>query len=294
MIIDTFPFNKDFNALEIRLEELKGVVDIFIASESAFTHSGIRKELYLANAKALRAKMGDKLVVLSNTKSYLTSNARTREMLQRQEITKYLRKVNPKPSSLIFHSDCDEIPRAEVFFNLRLRKTPVNAIFELDNYANYLNTLAGKWLRGRAISWSLFRSIQHTRADTFIFTAAESRRHKFPFMRLTDFWSAKRFPFNKLPERITQPTLEVIRNAGWHFNNLFNESEIIEKIQGSSHVEWNTPDARARAISHYRSASDIYTGEKHKVVKIDSSYPESVKENLERWEKFIFTSGLNT
>jgi hypothetical protein len=293
VIIDTFPFNEDFNALEIRLEELKGVVDIFIASESAFTHSGIRKELHLANAKALRAKMGNKLVVLSNNKRYLTNNARTREMLQRQEITKYLRRLNPKRSSLILHSDCDEIPRAEVVFNLHSRNTSVNAIFELDNYANYLNTLAGKWLRGRAISWSLFRSIQHTRADIFIYSAAMNRRHKFPFMRLTDFWSAKRFPFNKLPERITQPTLEVIRNAGWHFNNLFDEREIIEKIQSSSHVEWNTPKALAQAINHYRSASDIYTGEKHKIGKIDSSYPETVRENLERWQNFIYTTRLD-
>lgn len=293
MIIDTFPFNKDFNALEIRLEELRGVVDIFIASESAFTHSGIRKELHLANAKALRAKMGNKLVVLSNNKRYLTNNARTREMLQRQEITKYLRRVNPKRSSLILHSDCDEIPRAEVVFNLHSRNTSVNAIFELDNYANYLNTLAGKWLRGRAISWSLFRSIQHTRADTFIYSAAMNRRHNFPFMRLTDFWSAKRFPFNKLPERITQPTLEVIRNAGWHFNNLFDESDIIEKIQSSSHVEWNTPKALAQAINHYRSASDIYTGEKHKIAKIDSSYPKTVRENLERWQNYIYTTRLD-
>ena len=290
MIIDTFPFNKDFNALEIRLEELKGVVDIFIASESAFTHSGVRKELHLSNAKALRAKMGSKLVLLSNSKCYLTNNARTREMLQRQEITKYLREMNLEPSSLILHSDCDEIVRAEVVFNLYSRNTPVNAIFELDNYANYLHTLAGKWLRGRAISWSLFQSIQHTRADTFIYSAAMNRRHKFPFMRLTDFWSAKRFPFNKLPERITQPVLEVIRNAGWHFNNLFDESEIIEKIQSSSHVEWNTPTARAQAINHYRSASDIYTGEKHKIAKIDSSYPKTVRENLERWQNYIYTT----
>lgn len=43
MIIDTFPFNKDFAALEIRIEELKGVVDIFVASESAYTHSGHAK-----------------------------------------------------------------------------------------------------------------------------------------------------------------------------------------------------------------------------------------------------------
>lgn len=288
MIIDTFPFNKDFNALEIRYEELRDSVDIFIASESSFTHSGLPKELHLTNAKEVRLRMGKQLVVLGSKHNPLTRNPRTREMLQRQEITRYLKSLNLSPKDLIIHSDCDEIPRAEVVNELAGRQDSVDAILELDNYANYLNAKVGIWPRGRVVSRSQFRTIQHMRADIFIGQASKFRRHRLPIMRLTDFWSSKRFPLNVLPEIISVKKLEIIPNAGWHFNNLMEEHEIIEKIESSCHVEWNTPEVLENALNNLKNASDIYTGQKHEIVEIDDSYPSCVINNLEKWKPFIF------
>lgn len=290
MIIDTFPFNKDFNALEIRYEELKGTVDLFVASEASFTHSGLPKQLYLTNASELRKIMGSQLVVLAAKKKFFTRNPRTREMLQRQQITKYLRSLNLSDSDLIIHSDCDEIPRATIVRELKSQKTSVDVILELDNYANYLNAKDGVWPRGRIQSFSQFRSIQHMRADIFIFKAAKSRRHRLPFMRLTDFWSSKRYPFNKLPELIKVNKLQALEKSGWHFNNLIDESEIIQKIESSCHIEWNTEEIKSSAIKNYKNACDIYTGAKHQIVTIDQNYPRTVLENLERWRPFVFGS----
>jgi beta-1,4-mannosyl-glycoprotein beta-1,4-N-acetylglucosaminyltransferase len=288
MIIDTFPFNKDFNALEIRYEELRETVDLFVASEASYTHSGLSKELYLTNASELRTKMGAQLVVLASTKKPFTSNSRTREMLQRQRITSYLRTLNLSDSDLIIHSDCDEIPRATILKQLKSQKAPVDVILELDNYANYLNAKDGVWQRGRVQSFSRFHSIQHMRADIFIYNAEKHRRHRLPFMRLTDFWSSKRYPFNALPEFIKINELKILENSGWHFNNLIDESEIIQKIESSSHVEWNTEEIRSNAIKNYKSACDIYTGVKHQIVTIDQNYPRFVFENLDRWKPLIF------
>ena len=290
MIIDTFPFNKDFNALEIRYEELRESVDLFIASEASFTHSGLSKELYLTNASELRKKMGSQLVVLASKKKPFTSNSRTREMLQRQRITSYLRTLNLSDSDLIIHSDCDEIPRATIVKQLKSQKAPVDVILELDNYANYLNAKDGVWPRGRIQSYSRFRSIQHMRADIFIHQVAGHRRHRLPFMRLTDFWSSKRYPFNALPEFIRINDLKVLEKSGWHFNNLVDESEIIQKIESSCHVEWNTEVIKSNAIINYKNACDIYTGAKHQIVTVDQSYPRYVFENLDRWKPFIIES----
>ena len=288
MIIDTFPFNKDFNALEIRYEELKHTVDFFVASESAFTHSGLPKELHLTNATDVRSKMGEQLVVLGSKHKPCTKNPRTREMLQRQEITHYLKTIGLAPKDLIIHSDCDEIPRASIVEELAERKDPVDVILELDNYANYINAKDGIWPRGRIVSRSEFRTIQHMRADIFVRKASEFRRHRLPVMRLTDFWSTKRFPFNSLPEVVLVRNLEVIAKGGWHFNNLIQESEIIQKIESSCHIEWNTSEVRNAAINNYRNASDIYSGQKHEIVVIDNSYPRYIIENLEKWEPYIF------
>ena len=288
MIIDTFPFNKDFNALEIRYEELKNVVDMFVVSESVFTHSGISKELHLQNATGVRNKMGSQLVVLTSRKRVFTKNPRTREMLQRQEITRFLKGLNLKPLDLVIHSDCDEIPRASIVRQVAQSNAEIDALLELDNYANYLNTKDGFWQRGRIQSWNKFRSIQHMRADIYIHNSASNRRHQLPVMRLTDFWSPKRYPLNKFPELIKINTLQVFKNAGWHFNNLIDEESIIEKIESSCHVEWNTPEVRAKAIHNYKNALDIYTGAKHKVISIDETYPRHVVENIDRWSQFIF------
>ena len=288
MIIDTFPFNKDFNALEIRYQELKDVVDLFIASESSFTHSGLSKELHLTKKNPMKDLMGKQLVILASTKNPRTKNPRTREMLQRQEITKYLRKLELNSRDLIIHSDCDEIPRASVISELVANSEPVDAILELDNYANFINARDGFWPRGRIQSFIHFRSIQHMRADIFVQQAFSSRRHNLPFMRLTDFWSTKRFPLNMLPQYVAQRNLPIIKRAGWHFNNLFDENEIIEKIESSCHTEWNTEEVRASALANYRNARDIYTGSKHFISEIDDEYPSSITSNLDRWSTFIF------
>lgn len=289
MIVDTFPFNKDFNALEIRYEELKDVVDLFVVSESAFTHSGMKKELHLRNATDVQNKMGSQLIVLSHDKRPFTKNPRTREMLQRRVIGNFLKGMNLHKSDLVIHSDCDEIPRASIIREIARSKVEVDALLELDNYANYLNARDGTWKRGRVQSWGKFRGIQEMRADIYIQNAASFRRHNLPIMRLTDFWSPRKFPFNKFPEVIQNNPLQLFQNAGWHFNNLIDESEIIEKIESSCHIEWNTPEVKSQALNNYHNASDIYTGAKHEVVNIDKSYPLHVLQNIERWKPFIYS-----
>jgi hypothetical protein len=288
MIIDTFPFNRDFNALEIRFEELKNTVDLFIASEASYSHSGLPKELHLSNAKSIRKAMGNQLIVIASIAKPLTRNPRTREMLQRQRITRVIKRLNLHSSDLILHSDCDEIPRATILEKLKKQMEPVDAILELDNYANYINTKDGSWPRCRIQSYSNFRTIQDMRADIFIQKASFERRHILPLMRLTDFWSKRRFPFNSLPEFVKVKNLEVIPGAGWHFNNLFEADDILRKIESSSHVEWNTLDVRLNALSNYRNGCDIYTGQKHEVVAVDDSFPRCITSNLSRWATYIF------
>ena len=288
MIIDTFPFNKDFNALEIRFEELRGVVDLFVASEASFTHSGLPKPLHLSDAKKIQKEMGDQLKIIASTKKRLTNNPRIREMLQRQELTKFLKSLNLSTSDLIMHSDCDEIPRSSIIMDLAKSKDSIDVILELTNYANYLNAYDGVWPRGRVQSFSKFKSIQHMRADLFIQTAYSQRRHNLPFLRLTDYWTTRRYPFYLLPVYIRKPELQTIANAGWHFNNLVDVNDIIYKIESSSHAEWNTEEVRLKALKNYKSASDIYTGELHQIVEIDESYPRAITEKLEKWNMFIY------
>ena len=63
-VIDTFPFNKDFMTLEIRLNELWDTVDKFIIVESKYSHTGEVKPLYLKEYIHLFDKYKEKIILI--------------------------------------------------------------------------------------------------------------------------------------------------------------------------------------------------------------------------------------
>ena len=289
MIIDTFIFNKDFAALEIRLAELYDVVDLFVICESRYTHSGKLKQLYLTENLHLYFKYADKIKIVVENKKHLTRNARIREMHQRQCISKFLKRISLSDADYIIHSDCDEIPRSSTLIK-ELAHNDCNILFEINNYVNYLNLYAGKWTRIRVVSGNNYKSVIRMRQDIFLFLDFDKRRHKFPFVRVPDFWTHRIFYLWKLPQfTMIKPNLRVVKNGGWHFNNLFNAEDIIFKIESSSHTEMNTEEIKKVAIARFKQGREIYTGEKYEVVEIDASYPSFVFNNISRWSKFIFT-----
>jgi hypothetical protein len=87
---------------------------------------------------------------------------------------------------------------------------------------------------------------------------------------------------------VKYPLLEIIPNAGWHFNNLFPSSIVITKIRNSSHVEWNTEQIRSKAMDNYFQGQDIYTGKKFTEETIDETYPECIVKNIQDWQDYIF------
>jgi beta-1,4-mannosyl-glycoprotein beta-1,4-N-acetylglucosaminyltransferase len=289
VIVDTFMFNKDFAALEIRLAELYSVVDLFVICESRYTHSGKRKKLYLTENLDLYSKYADKIKIIIDNRRHFTRNARIREMQQRNCISKFLSKIPILDGDFVIHSDCDEIPRASTLIS-ELNSNNCNLLFELDNYVNYLNLYAGKWRRIRVVSGNNFKSVVRMKQDIFLFSDFEKRRHKFPFIRVPVFWTHRKFFLWKIPQFIQEkPNLKLVENGGWHFNNLFDAEEIISKIESSSHTEMNTEEIKSAAIDRFKQGREIYTGEKYKMVEIDDSFPTIVYKNISKWSKFIFT-----
>jgi hypothetical protein len=194
--------------------------------------------------------------------------------------------MNLKSEDTIIHSDCDEIPRASVIKSLMMKNT--NALLQFNNYANYLNLSDGIWERCRVVSFKNFKSIQDLRQDIFIRSAYFSRRIKWPLLWIPDFFTTRRFYLHTFPKVVKYPLLEIIPNAGWHFNNLFPSSIVITKIRNSSHVEWNTEQIRSKAMDNYFQGQDIYTGKKFTEETIDETYPECIVKNIQDWQDYIF------
>lgn len=287
MIIDTFIFNNDFNALKIRLDELSPIVDLFIISESAFSHSGFSKPTYLAEKREFLDSYPNQFHLISDTRKHLTSNPRIREQIQRQNISKVLRKMDLTKSDLIIHSDCDEIPSAKVIASLYSSGNSVNTILQLRNYANALNLQNGYWERVRVVSADQFRSIQHLRKDLFLRSALGQRKSRLPFIRVPDYWTARRYFMWFLPEFMSLAAIDVTPESGWHFNNLIARSEIEMKIKASCHVELSSEESVAKALENYDDNREIYNGGKLDWVQIDETFPISVRMNIANWKEFI-------
>jgi len=111
MIIDCFPFFDELDLLEIRVNELKEIVDVFLLTESDKTFSGIKKPLYFKENK-------DRFKGFNIIDTVYTDNVECapmeREVKQKQYNLDYAFENIFSPGDIILQGDCDEIPRASV------------------------------------------------------------------------------------------------------------------------------------------------------------------------------------
>ena len=280
-------FNKDFGALKIRLEELYEVVDLFVICESKFTFSGASKELYLTNNLRKFEKYINKIQIVVESRKHLTRIPFIREIHQRKAISRYLKSLKIRDSDIIMYSDCDEIPNSKIIKSLSER-ADCNVLLEMRNFTNYLNMELGVWARSRVISGKNYRSVEGMRQDIFLYNLRNRSGVKKYVTRVPYYWTTRNFYLWKLPKLFLPPKLEVIKNSGWHFNNLFPREEILDKISASAHVELNSYETTKQALHNYLSGKDIYFGRQFNKVEIDNTYPSSVYNKLSDWQRYLF------
>jgi hypothetical protein len=166
--------------------------------------------------------------------------------------------------------------------------TSINALIELKAYSTRLNLYEGLWARVRVVSGANYKSIAKLRQDIFLFNHYDLRRHKIPLIRVPDFFTHRFYGLHHFPQLIVKkPELQIIKDGGWHFNNLFEYKQIIEKIKNSSHYEWNTNEVMEKLEHRYLLGQDIYTGKQFKVVNVDNSFPTTILQNISKWSEFI-------
>jgi hypothetical protein len=84
------------------------------------------------------------------------------------------------------------------------------------------------------------------------------------------------------------PNLEIIRDAGWHFNNLFPFVLIVEKVHSSVHTDLVSSRLLDELESRYKFGQEIYTGKQLQSVEIDATFPSAITKKLSDWQDFIF------
>ena len=274
MIYDCFTYFNDDLITELRLNTLNEYVDKFIIVEATTDHSGKDKKLNFEINKFSEFKDKIRYIVIDdlpkNTKPFYFNRRMwhenmVREEYQRNQIMRGL--SDAKGDDLIIISDNDEIPNLQNLNNIEIKKY---AVFNQNFYRYKFNLLS--------------------EAQT-PYQGSRIIKKKYLNKRKTPQWLRHQYTKRIKPWQIhryfTNP--QEIENGGWHFSFTLTPEQISFKMKAYGHGELNTKQftdvkyIQQRIDNHF----DVFSDVKLKKVEIDDSYPRYIKDNIEKFRKFI-------
>jgi beta-1,4-mannosyl-glycoprotein beta-1,4-N-acetylglucosaminyltransferase len=255
MITDAFMFFNELELLELRLHELKSVVDRFILVEARETFTCRPKPLHYYDNRARFKRFWDRIDHQVIERFPVRNDAWQAEQHQRERALVAF--GDGDPDDLIICSDVDEIPRADALTPDIARSGPV--VLAQPNYYLYLNC---RNLTDRVHKMALVarrRDIQHS---------------------LTEYRAM---------------TLPTVPNGGWHFSYLGGLQRVQAKMAAYSHQELNvghfiTQKNYERALR----AGCLHYNAEHRIewVPVDASFPKHVLEQPEAYAHLLAPPGL--
>ena len=228
MLYDCFIFFNELDLLEIRLNELDGVVDKFVLVEADRTFQNTKKPFIFEENKERFSKYLHKIIHIKLTKYPLfipvinPFSPWKIEFFQRDSVVNGL--VNCKPDDIIMISDVDEIPNPEVI-KYQMEKG-VHKIYglKMDMFMYYLNN-------------------KLTFDGGSNMSKEESKDGIWHCTALLPYKLLKKKPY-KIRKTIMRTkrrgeVYEILPNAGWHFTYVGGAKKIVEKLESFSHTEYN-------------------------------------------------------
>ncbi len=253
MIYDTFLFYNEFEALDIRLNELNDIVDKFVLVEATVTHTNKPKPLYFNENKEKYKKFLNKIIYVKVDDS---PNVSMPWIIERHQLSAVMRGLkNCKSDDLILYSCVDEIPKGEKVLYW-MNKKGKNKVFMHSLSLYYLNFVEKT------------KEIEGTRM--------------FYFKYLKDFGDI-------YFTRYLNPDV-VINHGGWHFSYMGGIKRIQKKLNSYAHQEYNndkfnTPEKIRKSILQGKDPFGL--GWRLKVVNL-STLPKYVIENKNKFINLIF------
>lgn len=259
MIYDSFMFFKDFDLLEIRLEEHWDIVDKFIITEATFTQSCQRKPLYYEENKDRFKKYHEKIIHMNMgdrgfRDTYPYRNERTQRNYFRNQL-------DYKDDDIFILSDADEIMNSKVVKELNLiEETAKHKVIQTNLslhhfFVNY--TVKGFNWTGALI----------TTGEMVRFKPPSSLRR-----RCNDYgWK----------------NVRVVNNVGWHFSWMGGMDAINEKLEAVCNREYVTDHYLSKMDFETRIREgvtfDFLTDGYRLVVDNEMELPKHLLENKERF-----------
>lgn len=251
MIIDCFPFFDELDLLEVRLNELKDVVDVFVLTESPRTFTGEPKPLYFQENKNRFAEFNIIATIYQDT---VDIKPMERERRQKQYNLDVAFGDLYKPGDVIIQGDCDEIPNAGIVKEA-LDKDWASARLSMKLFYFFMNCMDVGQQR-------LYKNSRLLRPkNRIVYDAGQKDK-----------------------------TDKVYWDAGWHFSYLGNVQKKLA-AWGHAPKYNKPPYNTTEHIEHCRRTGSDLFGRKSKRFQFvdDLSYlPGYVLDNMETFDKYVY------
>tara|TARA_B100000767_G_scaffold274290_2_gene306813 strand:+ start:474 stop:1283 length:810 start_codon:yes stop_codon:yes gene_type:complete len=256
-------FNENF-IFNFRYNVLKNYVDTFVVCESKFDHKGKPKKLNFNPDKSIN-KEKIKYIILDNPFPNKT-NIWENQAIQRDFMLSNLNFADD--DDYIFFSDPDEIPDPNVLIDFKLKKKFGIFLQECFNYKfNLHNPYESPWEGTRVCKKKNLKSIDFMRQKVKI------KNLKYNILRIDK-----------------EKSIEVFKEAGWHFNNLMSPEKISLKLKTFAHTEFAVDNFSSEKIIKekiLRKVDLFERGHNYNYKKIDESFPKYLLDNKNLFSEFI-------
>ena len=254
-IFDCTTFYNENLILEARFNILNEFVDKFVITESAYSHSGEKKDFNFDFSRFEKFK--DKIIYLKIEEepkdltysvkdgkkieegANIRLNAIKRIAHQRNFLNEGI--IDASKDDLIFYSDNDEIPNLEFFDTHKVKNEII--IFNQKMFYYKFNLFCDRY------EWFGTKGCKKKNLIDFDWLR-NVKTKKYPFYRIDTFFSKTKYA-----------DVNIIKNGGWHFSQLKKPEEIYKKLTNAEdHLEFK--EAK-------KTLSDIEDLVKRKVILYD-------------------------
>ena len=281
-IYDMFPFFNELELLEIRLNELDPVVDVFILAEARHTFQKKPKELVFEKNKDRFAEFLPKIrhIVVDELPGFFYKWRRPDAWVvsdfQKGQVVRGL--DDAQGGDTVIFSDVDEIPKASAVLSAT-GKAGIT-VFEQRLYAYYLNNIC--------VDYDTHGQI----------CVAQYNRDGLGWWRgsvMMDFDNFRKMNKSIKKMRLLhdrpEPEVTVMKDSGWHFTSIGDVEKIALKLESYEHSEANTdenknPESMRQRI---REGKSIFMDNKslHKIVPLDATFPQYLVDNRDRFQHIL-------
>lgn len=275
-VIDTFQFCDELDVLEIRLNELSGVVDRFVLVEADRTHLGQPKPLVFAGNRGRFAAFAERIEHVVVTALPDDPSPWVRENAQREAIARGL--VGLRPNDVVVVSDVDEIPRAEALARARDHLLADDGshgclcVFAMPDHYFRLDYRNDGAPAARSVA---------VRGDRFHRVTPQILRHLRLYADLDGSVSRYPHPFHVLPD------------AGWHFSFVGDDEAVAGMFARMlPHAGVDPPRFRADEIAGIiRERRRIFRPNERWTVAPPEDLPACIRRHPERFAGLMAGGG---